>query len=55
MASQGIYPTVQKVYDAEKEEQRLIDLEKQKQLEEEKKKNPKPENEESWWSELWPF
>jgi hypothetical protein len=55
MASQGIYPTVQKVYDAEKEEQRLIDLEKQRQLEEEKRKNPKLENEESWWSELWPF
>ena len=55
MASEGIYPTKQKVYDDEEAERKRIEAEQKRKEEEEKKKNPKPENEESWWSDLWPF
>jgi hypothetical protein len=55
MASEGIYPTKQKVYDDEEAERKRIEAEKRRIAEEEERKNPKPENEESWWSDLWPL
>ena len=52
MASEGIYPTKQKVYDNEEAERKRIEAEQKRKEEEEKKKNPKPVKEGIDW---WPF
>jgi len=55
LASQGIYPTLERVYadEAKAEEERKLAEERRKI--EEQKNNTTPVNEESWWSDLWPF
>ena len=52
MASEGIYPTKQKVYDNEEAERKRIEAEQKRKEEEEKRKNPEPAKSTSWWSNI---